>query len=72
MKTLRLFAAAALVLTGCVNNFSGPRERDCRWRYTKFALRTDTVPNQIGPGAIIVTHEMPVDSVQECRPKYAG
>jgi hypothetical protein len=68
IATMRYVVAflVAAALAAC-DIFTGPETPACVWRYTKFEMRTDTVWNQAGTGYVIVTHDMPTDSVRECR-----
>lgn len=70
MKPLILLLLAP-TLAAC-EIFTGPKECDCRWRYTKTEIRTDTIWNTAGSGFILVTHEVPTDSVLECRLRDSG
>lgn len=49
------------LLTGCS---MGTAPGGCPWKYTGFAVRTDTVVDR--GFAVAVTREMPADSVQVC------
>jgi hypothetical protein len=68
---MRLLAFVAIVaLLSACETFTGPKTRDCHWRYTRFEWRWDTIQNQVPGGpSLVIYHEVPTDSVQECRPR---
>lgn len=69
---MRYAAFLLLTLVGACDLFTGPKHQNCRWRYTRYETRTDTVWNTAGAGYILVTHEVPVDSARECRLRDGG